>query len=228
MQKKDTEKVSSVKSEEKNESEYGFDEPSFDFFGKKYLTTHGRMIANNRFMFTLSIFQLIIIVVLLIGYLRLTSQKEFAVFLPDYGIAKVGRMKANELYYKVWGDYVISRIADFTPTTIQHNVEQASVIFDSSSWNHQKPHIDKYVKVIEDNSISQEFKFNDDDVKIEISKDGSKAILQYTGIAHQNINKLSQQTIKCVYRFGFFVADGKPYQESIYTNCLSGGIQNKK
>lgn len=213
---------------EEVEADYGFDEPSFNFFGKKYLTTHGRMIANNKFMFTISIFQLVIIFILIVGYWRLTSQKEFAVHIPDYGIVKVGRMKANELYYKVWGDYVVSRIANFTPTTIRHNVEKASVIFDKASWNHQKPHIDKYMKVIEDNSISQDFSFNDDDVKLQISKDGKNATLQYTGTAHQDINKLSQQTIKCSYTFGFFVDDGRPYQESISTNCLSGGIQSKK
>lgn len=212
-----------TKDEERLETEFGYREASFDFFGKNFLTEKGRILANNKVLSTIIAFQMFLIVFLLFGYYKVASRETFSVLMPDYGNVEVSRMSANPLYFKIWGNYALQYLAEFTPSNIDNNIQRGLKLFDKYSWKTQEPYIDQYAKVIKANLISQEFRFNEEDVVVKIAKNGSKAKVIYKGIATQKVGNLKEIEVECRYEFTFFIRNGKPFQETASTNCLSGG-----
>lgn len=214
-----------VKEELKN---YGFPDPLTQYFGVEYLTEKGRMKYNNRILTLICGFLIVLLIFFMIVFYNFYSEKEFAISLPDYGQINVNKMKADPLYYRVWGDYVLTNVANYSPRNIEDKLKRLQKIFDSRSWNFQKVYLEKYQQAILENSVTQTFFFQEPDVEVKLNKSGNRAKVTYNGKATQYLGEFAKVERKCSYTFIFYVQNGSIRQESLKTDCMQGEASKKQ
>lgn len=216
-----------MNSETKNETRINQDwevpVPEYDYagpMGKDSIDYTHRVIINNRYFQIFIAILILILIFLSVGYFRLSNNLTTIVKMPNYGEIKIGKMQSDPLYYRVWGDYVLGYIANFTPTDIKDHIEKSLVVFDRDVLIEKKPQFEKYYQSIKTNRIVQNFKFNDQNVEINMEDSGGSASVSYEGIATQKISDLAIRKKPCYYKMHFLINNGEIVQDSLKTNCL--------
>lgn len=189
--------------------------------GKDAIDQVDRLLLNNRLLQIFVGVVLILLLILTFGYFSLSSERTSHIMMPPYGEFEVAKMRADPLYYRVWGDFVLARFASFTPSTIKENLAKSSEIFEKNTYLQRKADFDNYLTAVITNNITQTFRYDDNEVIVELKNGGSVATVTYNGYATQSISNITKITKKCFYKFGFYISDYKIYQDSISTDCLN-------
>ncbi|PAF46187.1 hypothetical protein BKH46_08605 [Helicobacter sp. 12S02634-8] len=196
------------------------DDGDYGFYGKEALDRSVKLILNNR-IFQLIIAVLVFILILLTSaYFSLSKSLTTQVNLPPYGTFDIARMEADPLYYRVWADFVLNYMSNFTPTNIDGNIKEATQVFDHDVFVAKKPEFDAYYQSIKTNQITQRFQFDATGVSVKLEKSGSEATVKYNGVAFQKIANLATRRKVCFYEMHFFINNFKIYQDAIKTDCL--------
>lgn len=211
------------KKENTNTGDWEIPTPEYDYcgpMGKDSIDYTHRVIINNRYFQIFIAILILILIFLSIGYFRLSNNLTTIIKMPNYGEIKIGKMQSDALYYRVWGDYVLNYIANFSPTDIKDRIEKSLVVFDRDVLIEKKPQFEKYYQSIKTNRIVQNFKFNDQEVEIDMEDSGGSASVTYNGIATQKISDLAIRKKPCYYKMHFLINNGEIVQDSLSTNCL--------
>lgn len=214
---------SETKNKTNNNQDWEVPIPEYDYagpMGKDSIDYTHRVIINNRYFQIFIAILILILIFLSVGYFRLSNNLTTIVKMPNYGEIRIGKMQSDALYYRVWGDYILSYIANFTPTDIKDHIEKSLVVFDRDVLIEKKPQFEKYYQSIKTNRIVQNFKFNDQKVKIDMEGSGGSASVIYEGIATQKISDLAIRKKACYYEMHFVINNGEIVQDSLKTNCL--------
>lgn len=189
--------------------------------GKDAIDQVDKLLLNNRLLqlFVATLF--IVLLILTFGYFSLSSERTSHISMPPYGEFEVAKMRADPMYYRVWGDFVLTRFANFNPSTIKDNLLKSSEIFERNTYLTKKADFDKYYAAVMTNNITQDFRYDENEVNIELKNGGSVATVTYDGYATQSISNITKITKKCRYQFGFYISDYKIYQDSVFTDCLN-------
>lgn len=205
----------------------GYADTLFNYYGKEYLTEKGKIIANNRFLTIVCVAQLFMLIVFLFTFYNFYSEREMSIYIPDTGRINISKYNADPLYFQVWGNYILSNIADFNPQNIEDHIKKATKVFDKRSWNYQKPFLEKYQETILANSITQEFKFAENNVVVK-GIEGDSTLVTYKGKAIQHLGEIATIERECSYSFVFYFKNGRIFQRSIKTDCLEGDALGKQ
>ncbi|WP_181882631.1 MULTISPECIES: TraE/TraK family type IV conjugative transfer system protein [unclassified Helicobacter] len=189
--------------------------------GKDAINEVDKLLLNNRLLQLIMGGLLLVLLILSYGYFKLANDKKVTVIMPPYGDFEVAKMKADPLYYRVFADYVLTNMASFNTSTIKDKLVRAGAVFDRETYLLKKSEFDNYYKSIMTNKIEQEYQYDENQVDVVLDNGGSTATVTYKGFAIQKIANLTKITKQCNYTFGFFISDGRIFQDSAYTNCLN-------
>lgn len=188
--------------------------------GKDAINEVDKMLLNNRLLQLMLAGILLVLLILSYGYYTLANEKSVTISMPPYGEFEVARMKADPLYYRVFGDYVLSNMASFNSSTIKDKLVRAASIFERETYLLKKSEFDNYYRAIVTNKIEQEYRYDENTVEVALKDAGARAEVTYKGYAEQKIANITKIKKQCDYKFSFFLNDGRIFQDGVYTNCL--------
>ena len=154
---------------------------------------------------------------LLIGYKNLEEKIEIKVEIPPKpyhtGTVYIGYDKAISLFYKVWGEYVVNEIANYSPVDIDEKVKRIVLLFSPDKIIKANADFMAFSKNIKNNLITHTFK----EYKSSASKKG-EVVVEGLGIKTLGAN-LSTQYQVCKYYLKFTMEDYHLFLKSFRTDC---------
>ena len=190
--------------------------------GKRYLDQLDYLIERNRLLIFFVLFQIAVIIMLIIGYLGLKKDLVLRVDIPpkfyQTGMLYVGSMKANDLYYKVWGEYLVRELANFSPDTIGKHLNNVLYMLDPDKVTFYQHLFAKKLQSVTENQMVREF--IPSTVSVE-SDNGENGTVIVKGVAKENIgNGLSISYKKCTYTLKMKIENYHLFVESIDEQCI--------
>ena len=165
--------------------------------GKDAINEFDKLLLNNRLLQLMLGGILLVLFILSYGYYTLANEKTIVISMPPYGEFEVARMRAEPLYFRVFGDYVLSNMASFSPNTISDKLIRAANIFERNTYLLKKSEFDNYYKAIVTNKIEQEYHYDENEVDVVLKEAGSRAEVIYKGVATQKIANLTKIKKQC-------------------------------
>lgn len=115
---------------------------------------------NKKDTFTVTLLG-VIIFLLVIGYINVRSDMVMSITLPQTikseGEVRVGYNKANDLFYKVWGQYIVSQYTSLSPTNASGKLNEILNIVESFKGPIYSPQFQKKIEYIKSNGIVQTY-----------------------------------------------------------------------
>jgi hypothetical protein len=190
--------------------------------GQEYLDKLDELIHKNKILWFFTIFQIIAILFLLIGYFSLKENIAIRVDLPpkiyQTGTLLIGSQKANDLYYKVWGQFAVEIASNYSPETVEKKYNQLSFLLNPEKVS---KHMNKFLEKIQNvqrNLITHEFVRGPTVVKLFNGK--NKANVKIVGIATKNVgNGLELEYELCEYNVGMSIDNYHLFIDAFREKC---------
>lgn len=105
----------------------------------------------------------LVILYLIFGFLSIKENTVVEVMLPkvvkdtDYGKLKVGINSSNELYYKIFGSYIVSMILNSNSGNIEESIGTLKNLIFPDSFNMYAEKLDSFAAFIERNKASLKY-----------------------------------------------------------------------
>ncbi|MHC3995770.1 TraE/TraK family type IV conjugative transfer system protein [Thiomicrolovo sp. ZZH C-3] len=176
-----------------------------------YLVRIDYLVEKYRTALFFVFFQIIVILILTAEIVSVKDRVVMSVNLPktihegDYGQVEVGMNDSNDLFYKVWGKYLIESTAQAKPEEVQENFNELHSMMHRSVATSFKPVLDKYAAYNVKNKITTEFKaepfkvdrnpdeYDDDDI----------VVVRTGGVQTRKIGRLKKERYSCDYSIAF-------------------------
>lgn len=190
--------------------------------GKRYLDQLDYLLERNRLLIFFALFQIAVIIMLIVGYFGLKKDLVLRVDIPpklyQTGTLYVGSIKANDLYYKVWGEYLVRQFANFSSDTIGKHLNNVLYMLDPDKVTFYQHLFAKKLQSVTENQMVREFTQTSISVK---SDSGENGVVTIKGVAKENIgNGLSISYKKCIYTLKMKVENYHLFVESIDEKCF--------
>lgn len=166
-------------------------------------------------------FQILIILLLIYGYLTTKSDTTVEVMLPkivkdtDYGKLKIGLNESNELYYKIFGRYIVNDLYNSNESNINDKIiVLKSLIYPEKLPDYEKS-IDNFAENIIQNGITVTYKETEGEVNT------SNGISNYKskGVLNIKIGKYSKKEEFCETNIEMFTKNYMLFVNSISRSC---------
>lgn len=214
-------------------SDFAKEEEEIFFAGREQVDLYDRAILTNRWLWTLALFSFFVIVALISGYISLRDEVNTKISLPPYGDFKVYRDKADDTYFRVWGEYLIREGSEFDPDTISKTIKKSTALMKHSTFLQHKPKFDAFSVSVITNQVRQKFEPyrgpNDSGVeRVKASsvrgESAQKEVYRFwsRGKARQRIGLGPEYTRECEYWTFLYLENFAIYQDGFGTNCFDG------
>lgn len=188
-----------------------------------YLEKANYLLDKYRSAMFFIFFQILIILLLTYGYLATKSNTTVEVLLPkivkdsDYGKLKIGLNESNELYYKVFGYYIVQYLYNANPTDIKDKIITLKSLIYPSKLPQYENSIDAFEKNIINNSITMKYVETESNVSM---KDG---IANYysAGVLTEKVGEYSSTKKFCKTNIEMFTKQYMLFVNSISKECKS-------
>ncbi|SMP89703.1 TraE protein [Epsilonproteobacteria bacterium SCGC AD-311-C15] len=192
--------------------------------GKNWLDMLDNLVAENSKMSLFLMVQLLMIVLLIIGYMKMIDKIQVNVELPktikESGIIIVGKEYGNDNFFTMWGREDIELISKFNQKTIKDKMEYLkSRMYPPFYYKHEKLFKD-YEKQVSSDLISQKFTFARENIVTKSSSSGKEASIFVKGFYDKTIDEekiINAQP--CEYDIGYIIEGGHIYVSSFKTTC---------
>jgi len=189
--------------------------------GYDYLDKMDEYIKKNKTLWFFSIFLLIVLFFLTIGYFNIKKNLIVSVELPKVQLVNGGKVflgydKSNYTYYKSWGRYIVYEMGNYTPSNITDKIKDFSFYMEENKFRKYKSSFKKLIKTIKDNSISEEFLLRDDKVS---SHTGTTALYTAVGITNKYIGTITKTTQVCTFKIKFKIKNFNIFLEGYSKSC---------
>ena len=204
----------------KNKSEYVEKELKKSYYkiiGKEYVDRIYSVLIENKYLTFMSFIFIVIIVYLLISISKLEEKIKISVEIPpkiyQTGKIYVGYEEANDLFYKLWGEYVAREIGNYSPVNIDEKINKVLYLFAPSQIIKAQSDFLKFAKNVKNNLITNTFI----PYKTKANKNGEVIV---EGLAHQSVgNNLLNKTFLCKYNMKFKIEDYHLFLYKFITDC---------
>jgi len=187
------------------------------FSGKNYIDRLNSLLEDNKYLVFFSFILIIVLFILIIGYFNLSKKITISVEIPPKlyrtGTLYIGSQKANKLFYDVWGRYVVSEIANYSPYNIKEKIKKVSFMFDPQKLVKVKVQFIKLENEVINNLVTHTFiptKTYVDDNGNFVQEGIGKSVLG---------DNLSVIYEKCKYKVKFKIEDYHLFIENMNINC---------
>ncbi len=196
--------------------------------GEEFISKLDKQKSINKLLWRMLIVEAVVILLLAIGYFSLKETVRVKVELPAKFIYKhspvvlAGIDGANEIYYKMWAEYITEQISSFNEYTIKRKLELLFKTFDPKTLPKTKSVLMKFAKSVQSNLISQKFTLRTAKIVAKREKEGliKECIVETEGIAKRKIGENKSISKSCVFKYKLAYTKGVIYVEDFYTNCF--------
>jgi hypothetical protein len=192
--------------------------------GRKYLDDIGEYIDAHKKDATIKLVLVVIIVILTLGYFRLSRNIEMTLEIPpilrETGTLKVGYQEANDLYFKVWGQYFVDEYTSLDHKNASKKLNKLLAMIEAKKAVLYQPKLEKKANYIISNKINQRYTHSDEYIESKI-QDGY-TIFHSEGLLEERIGRVSIKK-SCEYNIGMRVQDHSLLFGLISENCKKIG-----
>lgn len=170
--------------------------------GSKYLDKLDNILHRNKLLWLFFTIQFAVIIILIIGYLNLKGSVVVHVEIPpklyDSGQLRIGSKKADKLYFKMWGRYIVEHMASYTPDTIENKYSETLYMLHPAVITKYRSKFINKIDLVKKNLITNKFFLVDFNT---YAKDNfSTAIFKAHGVSKLNVGDgLSIEYQSCTY-----------------------------
>lgn len=129
---------------------------------------------------------------------------------------------ANEIYYKMWGKYIVEEVSSFKYEEFDTKLNKVQLMMRPSQYNRTVDKFKTFAEIIKTNLISQDYKVISSSLNnIKKNDNGtiSSALFISNGISKQKIGK-SENNKECKYSVNLKYVRGVIYVEDFGTDCF--------
>lgn len=190
--------------------------------GQVYIDKLDDLLHRNKVLWFFTIFQLILIFLLIIGYLSVKNNINVKVDIPPKlfhtGTLYVGSQKANALYYKVWGSFAVDLISNYSPKTVKKKYNQFMYLLNPQILPSKLDGILQKIKHSKENLVT--YSFINGPTKVDVSKSADTGVVSVSGLVTKNIgNDLDISYFVCSYKFKMSIQDYHLYIDDYKKSC---------
>lgn len=191
---------------------------------------------NSQMKFMMGVVAVLLMTIGLIGlaYMSLNRSRVVNVEIPPtiYGepSIKVGNGWANDLYLKVWAEWLLNTTANFTPGDVKDKFNEALRFLHPDKVSEYSGSMGALSNLVIRNQLKQTFLakkptatyYSDSDFNKIASDDQeiSAAVFVFDGIATQSLGNANLPDRKCKYTISIKLEGGHLYGSSFDTDCF--------
>lgn len=174
--------------------------------------------------------QFFVILFLIFGYLSVKSNIVVEVILPkvvkdtDYGKLKIGINSSNPLYYKVWGEYIVTMLLNSNADNIVENISTFQNIIYPDVYNKYKKDLKKMKDYIIKNDADLKYK----EVKKNISIKNGEALFSSSGILTSKLGRYKSKKSNCTVNIKMKTENYMLFVTSFVKQCKNLNIEDGK
>lgn len=196
--------------------------------GQEFISVIDKDKAIVKYLWRVVILLSISLVALSFAFMSIKNTVKVKVELPAKFIYKEapvvvsGVDGSNKVYYKLWGNYIIGELANFSYEDIDAKVNLLIKMMRPTRFAEKKEQIDTFAKNLSTNLISQNYIIKDSNItKIKMSPNGNiqSASIVTKGMANQTIGR-NYNNKECKYTVNLKYIRGVLYVEDFGTDCF--------
>ena len=174
--------------------------------------------------------QLMIIIFLIFGYLGVKENTIVEVVLPkivkdsEYGKLKIGIGVANELYYKVWGDYITNSILNINKKNVHEHMSVLEKMMLPSVYKEYKNKLESYKSYV----ITNDAKINYTELESTIKIIDGEAIYKSKGRESIKLGQYKKSNQICNVEVKMKVENYMLFLTSFQRNCADTNSESGK
>jgi hypothetical protein len=193
--------------------------------GSKYLDKLDESIEKNQTLLFFAITQLILMLVLVVGYMNLSTKLVSIVELPPKLFVDnkliIGNASGNETYFKVWGKYILDESSNYNDKNIVEKSKDLVSMLDPELYLDYKVAIYNFRDRVLQNNMKQTFTDNKKGLLVTVSPNQNKAVVSKKGLAKQYVGKELIKEKICEYKTELEISRGRLYVTKFKTDCYS-------
>lgn len=209
-------------------------------FGKEYKDKLDQKILNNKILWGIALFMVLVNSLSIYGYLNLQANNHVKLNIPKVNYAEgeqiVASDFANDTHYLSWGMYHIIGLSNFSNKNIRTKLNEITKYMPADSYALKKNELDSFEKSVIDNSIVSYFRIpniiNKNKEKIsdgwnvyKKDKKNKFGVDEWTVIARGDIKKkygfsYEDPVKKCDMEINYYRYGGFTYVANFGTDCF--------
>ncbi|WP_152182874.1 TraE/TraK family type IV conjugative transfer system protein [Sulfurimonas indica] len=195
--------------------------------GEEFISIIDKDKVVVKYLWRIVVMLSVAIVILSFAFMSIRETTRVNIELPATLIYKnapvvvAGIDGANKVYYRMWGEYVIKELSNFTYETIGKKVQLLKKMMRPTRFVEKKKEIDIFTNTLSKNLMSQKFIPEDTNLSNVIESKGiiRSATITVNGIAFQSISKEKSKK-ECKYDVDLRYVKGVLYVEDFGTDCF--------
>jgi len=195
--------------------------------GEKFISEVDKNRAIVKYLWRIVVVLSISLIVLAISFFYMKETTVVKVELPGKLIYKyspvvvAGIDGSNEIYYKLWGRYIVNEVANFKSINVFKKIKIIEKMMNPETLALKEKKIDNFAKDLAVNLVNQDFKIDKIKIVRKKIKNGlvNQATLKIKGFAKQTIGK-KHFSKSCSYNLKFEFLEGVLYVKNFGTDCF--------
>jgi hypothetical protein len=178
---------------------------------------------------------LIVVVGLMgIAYTNASNERYAQIDLPQSIVVqapiKVGNGWANDMYFKVWADWMLNNTANFTPGDVKEKLNEAIRFFSHDKESEYSGQLGALSNLVIRNQLKQTFTVKKTEITLyddvdfqEVSNEPERVVagvFTYKGVASQALGNSPMPDKDCSYSVAVRLEGGHLYGYSYNTDCF--------
>jgi len=195
--------------------------------GKEFISIIDKDKVVVKYLWRIVVMLSVAIVILSFAFISIRETTQVKVELPATFIYKnapvvvAGIHGANKVYYKLWGEYIVKQLANFSYENIEQKAKLIEEMMRPARFVKKEKEINGFVKNLSTNLMKQ--KYIPSDINI-TNIDESKGIIRsatvfVNGLAYQSIGRKNSKK-ECKYNVVLHYIKGVLYVEDFGTDCF--------
>jgi hypothetical protein len=174
--------------------------------GQKYYDQIGEYVETHKRDAFTKLLLGILIILLVFGYMRISKNMQMTMEVPatlrESGKISIGYDSANDLFFKVWGEYFVDEYTSLSPQNVTTKLNHLLSMTESQKAVVYKELLDKKAMYIKKNRISTKYTPNKEIVLPK--KQGNLHIFHSEGLLQERIGNV-KINYHCEYNVGLMV-----------------------
>jgi len=195
--------------------------------GEEFISIIDKDKVVVKYLWRIVVMLSIAVVILSFAFMSIRETTQVKVELPATFIYKnapvvvAGIHGANKVYYKLWGEYIVDRLANFSYEDVDKKVSLLEKMMRPTRFVEKEKEINSFIKNLSVNLMKQ--KYIPSDVNI-TNVNESKGIIRnatviVNGLAYQSIGRKNSKK-ECKYNVELHYIKGVLYVEDFGTDCF--------
>ncbi|CAA6804714.1 MAG: TraE-like protein [uncultured Campylobacterales bacterium] len=190
--------------------------------GNSYLDKLDNILHRNKLLWLFFTIQFAVIIILIIGYINLKGSVVVHIEIPpkiyDSGQLRIGSKKADKLYFRMWGRYIVENMSSYNADTIENKYSETLYMLHPSIITKYKHKFTEKIDIVKSNLIKNDFFLVDSNTYV--SEEFSSATFKANGVSKLNVGDgLATEYQSCTYEISMKLEGYHLFVNDLQENC---------